>query len=798
MRQYPVVTLRGWSALLIAVLATGCTSTSGVHFGSASAIQFSSIHTPADQSSPLPASPVPVILPNLPNLPNSSPSPTGTSSPVSYISTTDLGNVVTCDELSSYDGTSKDASQVILSCIQQAPAGGVLELPAGRYMIANQITFDRPITLRTQGKAGSPRCDYELGLDCAALIADPSLNVQRGLIFNTQPNVTLDHIVLDGNREARIATATGAAIAKNCSKDNSYGFNALTSGAGFSFIGSVSKRAICGTGMGAGGDGLTIQNSAFVENGDHRGVWSDGLTVGDASNSKFIGNLFLSNSDVDFIFGGCKNCVIQNNVIQHGTHYRFGSFAAFMTHAWPNGATSGDYSGSDISHNQINCGSARRCGFGMMLGADPWYQASYYGGGDYHDNTVANAQEGLIIDHTTASIHVHNNMVLSSAGGTNAGACGIRSTESYDVSANSTVDFSGDGVLASLYQHVDWKGCIANSSEYLNTALATQVVSQVYQDILGRLVDDSGLATFSGMILRGTSVSQVWIDLAQSAEASSLINSTYMSILGRPASSSELSSQQAFLADGHTLRHLRAALILSSEGQQRLRQSLVQSLGYAPSASELQGWGSSMVSGLNVSPIFTTTSVAFNTSYSVLKTFYSKCGGSSAVSPECSAAVHRFCSSQGFAAGGFGPVEHSGDVAVVVCVPAAQASMMQTTLTELQSAQPLCDPSDPTSLACGSAVSRVCMAQKYNAGGYGPLELSGNMAVISCVSSPRADLIIDTLVNLQSYQPACDLSAGSKDYCASAVHRRCKANGYVSGYGLTELANGRVEFSCLR
>jgi hypothetical protein len=308
------------------------------------------------------------------------------------------------------------------------------------------------------------------------------------------------------------------------------------------------------------------------------------------------------------------------------------------------------------------------------------------------------------------------------------------------------------------------------------------------------MVDDSGLATFSGMILRGTSVSQVWTDLAQSAEAASLINSTYMKILGRPASSSELASQQAYLADGHTLRHLRAALVLSPEGQQKLRQSF----GYAPSASELQGSGSAMVSGLNVPPIFVTTSVAFNTSYSILKSYYSKCDGSTSVSPACSAAVNRFCTSQGFAAGGYGPVEHTGNTAVVVCVPAAQAHVMRTTLAELQLAQPLCDPSDPTSPSCGSAISSVCMSQKYTAGGFGPLELSGNTAIMSCVNSPRADLIIDSLASLQSYQSSCDLSAASKDYCLSAVHRRCRASGYVSGYGLTELANGRVKFSCLR
>jgi hypothetical protein len=776
MKRFSNSLLRALNVCLVTAMAAGCNSTKYPRFTSSS-VSVGEIQ--ADHSAATAAG------------------TSGISGTVTAASTPIGAGTVSCSELAAYSGTGKNAADVILACIHQTPAGGILELPAGLYTLGNQITFDRSLTLRTQGRTDSKMCDYELGLDCAVLIADPNLNVQFGLLYNTQPNVTIDHIVLDGNREARIGTSTGAAIAQNCSKDNSPGFNAVSTGAGFSFINSVSKHAICGTGMGPSGDRLTVQNSAFVENGDHRGVWSDGLTVGDATNSKFIGNLFISNSDVDFIFGGCKSCVIQNNVIKHSTHYRYGSFAAFMTHAWPDGATSGDYSGSDISGNQVDCGAARGCGFGMMLGADPWYQAKYYGGGDYHDNAVTNAQEGLIIDHTTVSIRVRNNTVTSSAGGTNS-SCGFRGTESYDKSSNSIVDFTGDSVPASSYQHVDWKGCIANFSEYLHPALASQVVSQMYQEVLGRPVDSSGLSTFSTAISQGTSVSKVWVYLAKSAEAASLVSSTYQTILGRSASSSEISGWQNWLSDGHNLRQMRAAFILSPEGQARFRTVLTQSLGRSPSPSELQGWGNAVINGAKLPLGAVSASAVFNTTYSVLKTFIPGCDGSAALSAACNSAINRFCVTQGYGAGGFGPVEHAGDVAIVTCIPSAQAGAVETTFTELRKSQPLCDPMDPLSVACGSAINRFCSIQGFTSGGYGPLEFSGDSTAVGCVKPAQADVISDSFTHLKTYIPSCDSTTAAQDVCKAAIHRRCKASGYVSGYGLLEIGDDLAFFACVK
>lgn len=58
------------------------------------------------------------------------------------------------------------------------------------------------------------------------------------------------------------------------------------------------------------------------------------------------------------------------------------------------------------------------------------------------------------------------------------------------------------------------------------------------------------------------------------------------------------------------------------------------------------------------------------TQYSVLVGHHGECDGSAddrRIGPGCNAAIHRFCTSQGYASG-FGPIENSGDTAYVTCV----------------------------------------------------------------------------------------------------------------------------------
>ena len=64
-----------------------------------------------------------------------------------------------------------DVSGVLQQWIDQLPVGATLELPAGKYLVNDQIVINQRITLTSIGKSlGDPACDESAG-DCAELIA---------------------------------------------------------------------------------------------------------------------------------------------------------------------------------------------------------------------------------------------------------------------------------------------------------------------------------------------------------------------------------------------------------------------------------------------------------------------------------------------------------------------------------------------------------------------------------------------------------------------------------------------------
>src|SRR5258705_11919782 len=73
------------------------------------------------------------------------------------------------------DGSS-DLSGSIQTCINATASGGTLNLPPGTYGMGGRILITRPITLRTQGLAGSPANCEALGNGCAGLKALTSFN----------------------------------------------------------------------------------------------------------------------------------------------------------------------------------------------------------------------------------------------------------------------------------------------------------------------------------------------------------------------------------------------------------------------------------------------------------------------------------------------------------------------------------------------------------------------------------------------------------------------------------------------
>jgi len=307
-----------------------------------------------------------------------------------------------CSALLPYKDSLQDASSVLQKCINDAPANGVVEIPPGKYSIGKQIVISgKPITLKTQGKTeGMPRCSYENNHDCAELSASTSLTcAYLGMLFVDAEGTKIQHIVLNGNREQRWSLL--------CSSVDHPGANAHILCSNCAFVKSVSKYAASSSGLVMGRFGKTniiVNDNAFVFNGYHRrdvneNRWADGLTFADGAYSTITNNLFIDNTDINFVLGGCAHCTIKNNQIMHTANPDSWSWGGMMVHSWPS-ATSGDYTGTEISNNVIDCNPAKNCEFGLLVGADRWY-ASMTFGGSVHDNTIKYAQKPLVVNDQT-------------------------------------------------------------------------------------------------------------------------------------------------------------------------------------------------------------------------------------------------------------------------------------------------------------------------------------------------------------------------------------------------------------
>ncbi len=343
------------------------------------------------------------------------------------------------------DGTT-DLGPAIQTCIDSIPAGGTLNLPPGVYGIGTQVLIKKPFTLRTQGLGGAAGGCEAAGVSCAVLKALPAFNANVGgfLAVEATHEVTVDHLVLDGNRAARLGTAAAAQCAAG---NNRYGFNARMSDCSFCrFTSSVSKNALCGSGMEFRGNDAEITNNVFRANGQNSAsnMWSDGLTIHVADRATVSNNTFVDNSDVALILGGGRNTVVQNNAISQPGQV---VFAGLMLDNF-NGTTSGDFTGAVVTGNTVDCLPARNCHFGIELGPHPWYLSTNILGGDVHGNTVTAARQGINVEGAgtgAAPLVLYGNTASGSASGSASFNCGAHRTSDFNINtADSVVNRNGD------------------------------------------------------------------------------------------------------------------------------------------------------------------------------------------------------------------------------------------------------------------------------------------------------------------------------------------------------------------
>ena len=118
------------------------------------------------------------------------------------------------------------------------------------------------------------------------------------------------------------------------------------------------------------------------------------------------------------------------------------------------------------------------------------------------------------------------------------------------------------------------------------------------------------------------------------------------------------------------------------------------------------------------------------TTFTELSGHHDGCNINQRHGPACYAAINRFCGSRGSTTG-FGPVENSGDTAVVTCTPSA--TVYTTTYTTMATLNPVCDGnSQRWGRSCNQAIHHWCVSQGHETG-FGPLENWPDGLQVACL-----------------------------------------------------------------
>lgn len=344
------------------------------------------------------------------------------------------------------DGTT-DNGPALQQCVNNTASGGTLQIPVGIYTLKTAVALNRSMTIRTAGTAGSSLNCENPAISCATLKAHATFSGSTGILtVDGLSNVHVDHLIVDGNRGARL----GSANATQCANGNNrYGFNVRMSDCtNCSFTRNVSKNTLCGTALEFRGNGGTIVNNVVRSNGQNsaQNMWADGITIHYSDGATVTDNLLVDNSDVALILGGARNSSVLRNTVQQPGQV---VFAGLMFDNF-NGTTHGDFSGTTMSQNTVSCGTTaqRFCHFGINLGPHPWYQpANNVLGGTVTNNTVTNARQGINVDGAGIAgnpLVLHSNTISGSP--TSASfLCGTMQTSNLNIyTAHSVVDRQGD------------------------------------------------------------------------------------------------------------------------------------------------------------------------------------------------------------------------------------------------------------------------------------------------------------------------------------------------------------------
>lgn len=159
--------------------------------------------------------------------------------------------------------------------------------------------------------------------------------------------------------------------------------------------------------------------------------------------------------------------------------------------------------------------------------------------------------------------------------------------------------------------------------------------------------------------------------------------------------------------------------------------------------------------------------------------------------PECNAAISRLCADSSCHTSGFGPLENSGDRADIACVAANVVAVPWTALSAIHA--PCDGVGQVVGIQCNSAIHRWCAGNGF-ASGFGPVERGAGQAHVACVSSAEVRSI--TYADVAAHHAGCSSGGPSPD-CDAAIHRYCRAQGFVTGFGPVESSGANLAVTCV-
>lgn len=215
--------------------------------------------------------------------------------------------------------------------------------------------------------------------------------------------------------------------------------------------GVTTRNAVCGSGMHFSGKRARIINSNFIGNGTHtQNQWADGLTLLNCDFCIVADNLFADNTDVGLVFGGGRNTLLTRNTFRQSVDV----FAALALDNF-NGTQSGDFTGTIVSGNTIDC--AMRCDFGINIGPHAWYLSANTIGGRVSGNQIFGGKIGIMVGGAgtiDAPVSVYGNDIVPvlNAGDSATFSCGDRVTYPIIVSPDSYAVLRGETVRVAYHR----------------------------------------------------------------------------------------------------------------------------------------------------------------------------------------------------------------------------------------------------------------------------------------------------------------------------------------------------------